>query len=390
MTESLALAAPRAASPNVAVLALALGAFAVGTSEFMISGLLGEVAADLDVPIPSAGLLITGYAGGVAVGGPLMAIATGWMDRKRQILLLLAVFVAGNLICALAPSYALLLLGRIVGAFCHGAFHGAASVVAGRLVPEGRRARAIALVTAGVMVANIIGVPLGTALGQLVDWRAAFWAVSILGALAALTLATLLPTDVGRGSGRLLTEARALLRPQVLHGLGLSFCFTVGLFCLFTYISPLLMEVSRAEAGSIPLLLVLFGAGATVGVLAGGRLADWNMRAAIAIAFSAQVVTYLAVAVFCTDLPAMVGLLFLLGVTGMLAVAPLKTLVLNGALDAPGLAATMTSSTLNLGVAVGAAVGSALLAAGAGYAALPGVGVACAAVGLGVVWLKRH
>jgi DHA1 family inner membrane transport protein len=182
-TDGLALASSRRA-----VLALSAGACAIGTSEFMISGLLRDVAADLLVPIPSAGLLISGYAAGVAVGGPLVTIAVGRLDRKLQVMVLLGLFVLGNLICAAAPSNGFLLAGRIVSAFSHGAFYGVASVVATMLVPSGQRARALALVSVGVMVANVVGVPLGTALGQVAGWRVAFWGVCGLGAVSAIAL----------------------------------------------------------------------------------------------------------------------------------------------------------------------------------------------------------
>jgi MFS transporter, DHA1 family, inner membrane transport protein len=378
-----------AASHRAAVLALALGAFAIGTSEFMISGLLREVAADLGASIPSAGLLITGYAGGVAIGGPLLTIATGGLDRRRQIMLLLAVFILGNIFCALSNSYEMLLAGRIVGAFCHGAFYGSASVAAGFLVPGNHRARAIALVSAGVMVANIVGVPVGTALGQIAGWRTAFWGVSGLGAVAALGLALMLPANIGAGRASLLAEIRALLRPHVVTGLALGLCFTIGLFSCFTYLTPLLTTVSGAAEGQIPLLLMVFGAGATAGMLGGGRLADWGLRPAIAIGFTAQIAVYGLMMALSGSLPAMWIVLFSLGAASMCVVAPIRMVVLNGAADAPGLAATMTSSAFNAGVAIGAALGAGLLGGGMTYNALPLAGIILAAIGLGIAVVRR-
>jgi MFS transporter, DHA1 family, inner membrane transport protein len=364
-------------SSRVAILALSLGAFAVGTSEFMISGLLQTVAADLAVSVPTAGFLITGYALGVVVGGPAMALLTGGLNRRTTLLLLLTIFVLGNLLCANAPSYALLLAGRVVTSFCHGAFYGLASVVGGALVASSHRARAVALVTAGVMVANVIGVPIGTAIGQALGWRSAFWVVALVGGIAATALVALLPSSVDRAGSRLLLEVRALARPRVLMGLGLCFVFTLGLFGLFSYITPMLVAVSGANAEELPILLLLFGLGSTVGVLVGGRLGDWNLMRGLIVAFAAQAITYGAILAFCQSLAAMYALMFALGAIGMVVVAPLKTIVLAAALDAPVLASTLASSALNLGVAVGAAIG-ALVVEGAGYGALPWIGLTCA------------
>jgi len=374
-----------ATSPRSSILALALGAFAIGTSEFMISGLLRDVAADLGVSIPTAGLLITGYAAGVAFGGPIMTLATGRIERKQQIILLLAVFVVGNIICALSTSYGMLLVGRIIGSFCHGAFYGSASVAAGVLAPAEYRARAVALVSAGVMVANVVGVPLGTAIGQMAGWRMSFWGVSGLGALAIGALLLMLPSGLAGRSANLRAEVSALLRPNVLRGLALALCFTIGLFVTFSYLTPLLTEVSRATPEQIPLLLMVFGAGATAGVLGGGRLADWRLRLAITLAFVAQIVAYAAMIVLSQNLAAMWFVLFALGVASMSAVAPLRVIVLSGAADAPALASTVTSSAFNLGVAIGAASGAGLLATGVSYALLPAAGIALAALGLAIV-----
>jgi len=382
MTATFADAPTAIAAPRGAVIALALGAFAIGTGEFMISGLLQNVASDLDVSIPTAGLLIAGYAGGVALGGPPMSLVTGRLRRKQQILLLLAIFVAGNVICALAHSYWVLLTGRIVTSFCHGAFYGAASVAAANLVSPAYRARALALVSAGVMVANVVGVPLGTAIGQATGWRMAFWGVAGLGGLAGLTLALVLPARLAGGRFDLVAELRAVLRPQVLAGLALSLCFTIGWFTSFSYVTPLLTSVSGATPDLIPLLLMVFGVGATAGMLIGGRLADWRLRTAMTIAFAAQLAIYAVMILLSQHLVAMWAVLFVLGVACTMAVAPLRMIVLNGAGDAPMLASTMTSSAFNLGVAIGATIGAALTSAGIGYALFPVAGMVSAAVGL--------
>jgi DHA1 family inner membrane transport protein len=235
------------------------------------------------------------------------------------------------------------------------------------------------------MVANVIGVPAGAALGQAVGWRAAFWAVSVLGATAGLSLLVLLPAKMSTDRFRIRAEIVALGRPQVLLGLALSLCFTVGLFSCFPYLTPLLITASGAQPQQIPFLLAAFGIGATIGVLGGGRLADWRLKSALAIAFCAQGAAYLSLMMLSTNLTAMWVVMLAVGIAGMSAVAPLRLFVLNGAHDAPALAATMTSSAFNLGVAMGAALGAILLQSGLGYSQLPGLGVACAAVGLALL-----
>ena len=304
------------------------------------------------MPVPSAGLLITGYAAGVTVGGPLVTILTGRLDRKLQIALLLAIFILGNLVCALSTSFAQLLIGRLITAFCHGAYSGAASIAAAAAVPSPHRARALALVSAGVMIANVVGVPAGAALGQLLGWQAAFWAVTLLGAAAAIVLLTLLPRDLGSSRSSTLSEFRALGRRQVVLGLLLSLCFACGLFTTLPYLTPMLTELAHAEPNQIPGLLMMSGVGATAGVLLGGRLADWQLLPTIAIALSAQAATYALLSLFGGSLTLMWAIVFLLGLASMLAVAPLRVVVLTGSGEAPGTSSTMTSSAFNLGVAI--------------------------------------
>jgi DHA1 family inner membrane transport protein len=378
-----------ATTQYAAIFALSLGAFAIGTSEFMISGLLQDLSADLAISIPTAGMLISGYGLGVAIGGPLTTIAISGLGRKNQVHLLLAIFILGNLVCAAAGAYGPLLFGRVISACCHGAFYGIASVIAGNLVPAGRRARAIALVSAGVMVANVFGVPLGTAVGQAFGWRTAFWGVSAIGAAATLAAFLFVPADEGRTTMKLSAEVGALIRPAVLLGLTVCLLFTTGLFCLFAYVTPLLTTVSGAAPSEIPTLLVLFGAGATVGVIGGGFLADRLGGRAIQAALAGQIAAYAGITLFCDTLAAMYVLVFVIGLVGMGAVAPLKATVLNAAFDAPALTSTLTSSALNLGVAVGSTVGALMLSHGLGYGALPLAGIVAAAAAIGVAGIQQ-
>ena len=370
---------------KLTLFALFITAFAIGTAEFVVAGLLPQVSVDLGVDIPTAGLLITVYAMGVAIGGPLMTVATARLPRKTALLLLAALFVCANLTCALSGTYVVMIAGRMLGAFAHGAFSGIASVVAASLVPEHKRASAVALVAAGVTIANVLGVPGGTALGQALGWRATFWAISVVGIFSTIAIALWVP---GGGTGKamdLRAEVRVLGRFKVLAGLLMCFLFTVGMFGLFTFIAPLLTTVSGIPTQRIPLILLLFGVGATVGVLLSGRLADWRLDLSIAAIFATQAVIHLSFVLFASNTIAIYVLMFLLGCVGMAAVAPLKTFILNASRDAPSLASTLSSSSLNLGVAVGATICSAALAWGIGYADLPWLGVACSLAGLAVI-----
>lgn len=367
--------------------ALFITAFAIGTAEFVVSGLLPQVSADFGVSIPTAGLLITGYAMGVAIGGPIMTLATARLSRKTALLLLATLFVGANLACAVSGSYIAMIAARMMGAFAHGAFYGIASVVAAGLVPEGKRASAVAMVGAGVTIANVLGVPGGTVLGQALGWRTTFWAISIVGLLSTLAIAFWVPDGSSGKAMDLRAEVRVLGRTKVLAGLLMCSLFTVGMFGLFTFVVPLLTTVSGIRSEHIPLILLLFGTGATLGVLLSGKLADWRLGISIGLIFAAQAVIHLSFVLFASNAIAAYFLMFLLGGVGMAAVAPLKTFVLNASRDAPSLASTLTSSALNFGVAVGAVICSAALSLGVGYAELPWLGVACSLAGLQIIVL---
>jgi DHA1 family inner membrane transport protein len=374
---------------SLPLFALLIAACAIGTTEFVVSGLLLQVSADLGVDIPTAGLLVTGYAMGVVIGGPIMTVLTARFSRRAALLVLVAIFIVANVFCALSTSFATTMAARIMSAFAHGAYFGIATVVATSLVPDGRRASAIALIGAGVMTANILGVPGGTALGQALGWRAAFWAISIAGVVALAAMVLWLPAGGGGKPMDIRAEVRAVGRGKVLTGLLMLFLHGVGLFGLFTFIAPLLTTVSGFPPSEVPLLLLLFGIGAIIGTILSGRLADWRLEPSIAIVFSAQVLLYVLFGLLAWAAVATYVLVILLGIVGMAAPAPLRALVINAASDAPSLAATFCSSAFNLGVAAGATFGSIVLAWGASYAQLPWLGVACSLVGLGIIALTR-
>lgn len=235
----------------LALLALALSAFAIGTTEFVIVGLLPEVARDLSVSIPSAGLLISGYALGVVIGAPALTAAASRLPRKHVLLGLMVLFVAGNLVCALAPTYGLLMVGRVIAALAHGAFFGVGSVVAADLAKPDKRARAIALMFTGLTVANVLGVPLGTLLGQHLGWRSTFWAVTVLGIAGLAGIAALLPTQPRAVEGVLRRELTAFRRPQVWLALMTTALGFGGLFASFTYIAPMMTHVAGFAPASV-------------------------------------------------------------------------------------------------------------------------------------------
>ena len=373
--------------PFLPLLTLTLATFAIGTTEFVISGLLPEISAGLGVSIPTAGLLVTGYALGVAIGGPILAILTNRLPRKTALLLLMGVFVVGHVLCAVAPDYGLLMAARFVTSFCHGAFFGIGSVVAAGMVSEDRRASAVALMWAGIAASNILGVPAGTALGYAFGWRSTFWAVTIIGVVATAAIALWLP-DTGRaGRTRLAREFKVLARPQVLLALALSVLIGAGTFAVFTYIAPLLIETTGITSNSLPLYLLLFGVGGVIGMQVGGRFADRNLMASIIGVFTALVVIYLILPfALQTPLSAMV-MMFVWGFAFYFPAAPIQIRVVNAATEAPNLASTLIQSGFNLGNAIGPFAGAAALSAGFRYATLPSLGALLALAGVAIaVW----
>lgn len=368
---------------SLPLIALAIAAFAIGTTEFLITGLLPVIAADLRVSIPTTGLLVTGYALGVVIGGPILTILANRLSRKLTLMLLMGLFVLGNLLCALAPSYWLLMGARVITAFCHAAFFGIAVVAAADLVPPNRRASAMSLVLAGVTVANIFGVPAGTALGQAMGWRSAFWAVTAIGAIAAAAIAVWLPSDVhGDERPSVAREFKVLGKSQVLLALALSFLLTAATVSVYAFIAPLLEEVTGILPETLPWYLLIFGVGGTVGILAGGRLADWKPTPSIIGIYSALVLLYLVLLVASHSPPFMALTLFFWSCIGFAAITPLQVKVVDAAERAPNLASALNQSALNLGIAVGPAIGGAALMRGVGYGSLPWIGAFVALAGL--------
>ncbi|RWB32285.1 MAG: MFS transporter [Mesorhizobium sp.] len=373
------------------LIALFIAAFAFGTTEFVIAGVLPQVADGLGVSIPTAGYLVSGYAGGIAIGGPLLTLATKTISRKALLLGLAAAFTIGQAACAVAPDFASMLLLRIAVAVAHGAYFGVAMVVAVGLVRHDQRGMAVALILSGLTVSNVIGVPAGTAIGNIWGWRATFWVMCALGVVSIAAMAALLPRKTGssRQSVSFGSEVRVLARQQVWTSLILMLMLMIGQFGLFTYITPTLLEITGLDEGLVPWVLLLNGVGATIGVFLGGRLADWKLMPSLITMLFMQAVT---LAVIYAVSPYPVPMVVAITVWGGLSFAigtPIQTRILTWTADASNLASSLIPAGFNVGIALAASLGAAMLNAGYGYRSLPVVGAMAMLVAVAVA-LASH
>ncbi|MCM2418014.1 MFS transporter [Streptomyces sp. RKAG293] len=366
----------------LALLALAIGAFGIGTTEFVIMGLLPEVAADYGVSIPTAGFLVTGYALGVVLGAPLMTVLGTRISRKRMLMLLMGLFIAGNVISAVAPVFGVMLAGRIVASLAHGAFFGIGAVVAAGLVAPAKKAGAIAMMFTGLTVANVVGVPLGTLVGQNFGWRTTFFVVAGLGVLGLLGIAKLLPEQPRPEGVRLRHEVAAFRNVQVLLAMAMTVLGFGGVFAAITYITPMMTDVAGFADTSVTWLLVLFGLGMVGGNLIGGRYADRRLMPMLYVTLgSLAVVLTLFTFTAHNKITAAVTIL-LIGALGFATVPPLQKRVLDQAAGAPTLASAVNIGAFNLGNALAAWLGGIVIASGLGYTAPNWVGGALAAAAL--------
>lgn len=388
---------PRAVETmSLPLIALFLAAFAFGTAEFVIAGILPDVARGLGVTIPVAGYLISFYAIGIAIGGPLLAVATKKLTRKVLILLLGSVFVVGQVLCAIAPTFELLMLARILVSVVHGAYFGIAAIVAVSIVAPEKRGFAVALILSGLTVSNILGVPGGTAIGNAFDWRATFWAVGAIGLVATLAVAFFLPRNVASAttSGSFMREFRVLGRPPIITCLAITVLVMIGQYSLFTYVAPLLTEVTGLDEGLVPWLLLLYGVGSTVGVFIGGRLADWRLMPSLITILALQAVMFTAM-YFVSPYPMLMAVTTIIwGGVNFAFGSPVQSRVLAWAADAPNLVSALIPTGFNVGIAIGAILGAALIDAGFGYGVLPLIGAACSALSaaialLSAIWDRR-
>ncbi|MFB6626277.1 MFS transporter [Streptomyces sp. NPDC056374] len=368
----------------LALLALAVGAFGIGTTEFVIMGLLPEIAADYGVSIPAAGLLVTGYALGVVVGAPLLTVFGAKVSRKRMLMLLMGLFVLGNLLSALAPNLGVMLTGRVVASLAHGSFFGIGSVVAAELVAPEKKASAIATMFTGLTVANIVGVPLGTFIGQALGWRTTFAIVAALGVVGLLGIAKLVPAMPRPEGARLRGELKAFRNPQVLLAMAMTVLGFGGVFAAITYIAPMMTHVAGYADGSVTWLLVLFGIGMFLGNLLGGRFADRALMPMLYVALGGLAVVLALFTVTAHNKVLAAIAIFLVGALGFATVPPLQKRVLDQAHGAPTLASAVNIGAFNLGNALAAWLGGLVIAAGLGYTAPNWVGAALAGAALGL------
>ncbi|MDT7583841.1 MAG: transporter, family, inner rane transport protein [Pseudonocardiales bacterium] len=369
----------------IGLLALALGGFGIGLTEFGIMGLLPQVAADFGVSEPVAGYLISGYALSVAVGGIALTAAITRFDRKKVLLALMVLFIAGNLISALAPTYSVLMVGRIVAALCHGAFFGVGSVVAADMVAPNKRAGAIALMFTGLTVANVLGVPLGTLLGQQLGWRSTFWAITIIGIVALAGIRLLVPPTPAPAETSLRTELGAFRRPQVWISAAVTVLGFGGMFGGFTYIAFTLTEVSGFATTSVPWLLVLFGAGMFVGNFVGGKLADWALNTSLMVILALLTVVLVVFALTAQSKVMTIVSLLLMGAVGFASVAGLQLRIMGYAEDAPTMASGANIAAFNIGNALGAWLSGLAIGAGFGFVSPLWVGAGVTVAGLVVL-----
>jgi len=374
---------------SAALFALAVGAFAIGTTEFTPMGLLPVIADGVQVSIPTAGMLVSAYAVGVMLGAPVMTLLFSRFGKRAALMGLIVLFTVGNLLSAFAPSYATLLLSRLVTSLNHGAFFGIGAVVAASVVPRDKQASAIAAMFMGLTIANIGGVPAATWIGQQVGWRLAFGGTAMLGLLTIAALWLALPKGEPGTRPDVRRELKVLARPEVLLAMGTTVLGAGAMFALYTYVAPVLAEITHASPGFVAFALVLIGIGFTLGNMLGGKLADWSLDGATKIILVLlAIIMALLPLVMTTHLGAAIGLV-VWGAAAFGVVPPVQMRVMQAAAQAPGLASSVNVGAFNLGNALGAALGGFVIGQGLGYAAVPLVGAALAAGGLGLVWLGK-
>lgn len=373
------------------LIALALGAFGIGLTEFVIMGLLPEVAADFAVSEAAAGWLISGYALSVVVGALGLTAATVRLPRKPVLAGLLVLFIIGNTLTAVAATYEVAMLGRVIAALCHGAFFGIGSVVAADLVPANKKAGAIAIMFTGLTAANVLGVPFGTFLGQQAGWRSTFWAISGIGVIALIGILALVPVLKQAAEAiSLRSELGAFKSRQVWLSLGVTVLGYGGMFGAFTYIAYTLTEVSGFNSHTVPWLLVLFGAGLFAGNWLGGRMADKNIDRTLLIFIGALLVVLIAFGALATSQVATIVALFLMGGFGFGTVPGLQSRIMRYAGSAPTLASGANIGAFNVGNALGAWAGGMGIAAGLGYTSPIWIGAAITVAALLLMLLAMN
>ncbi len=365
------------------LIALAMGGFGIGLTEFVILGLLPEVSADFQVTESVAGYLISGYALSVAIGAIVLTAAVTRFERKRVLLSLMVLFIIGNLMSALAPTYEVMMGGRVVAALCHGAFFGIGSVVAADMVAPNKRAGAIAMMFAGLTIANVLGVPFGTFVGQQFGWRSTFGTITGIGVVALIGIALLVPTTpASTSNGGLRGELGAFRNKQVWLSIVITILGFGGMFGAFTYIAFTLTEVTGFASTSVPWLLVLLGSGLFVGNFLGAKAADRSLTKALVWILALLSVALVVFAATAGNKTSTMISLFLMGAFGFATVPGLQMRIMNYASSAPTMASGANIAAFNVGNALGAWLGGVTIAAGLGFTSPLWVGAAMTALGL--------
>ena len=379
---------------NFPLLALAVGAFAIGTTEFSPMGFLPEIAQGLSISIPQAGMLVTAYAVGVMIGAPMMTLWFGKYSRRKALILLMGIFTIGNIFAAVAPSYLGLMAARVITSLNHGAFFGIGSVVAASLVPKEKQASAVATMFMGLTIANIGGVPLATWFGQNLGWRTAFATIASLGVVTMLSLYKALPPLKSTEATNVKQEIQVLMRPRVLMALLTTVMGSGAMFSLYTYIAPSLKTFTHASATMITVMLVLIGIGFSIGNHLGGKFADRSIDKTLIGFLGVLIAVMVAFPVLATTSIGAGVALVIWGAAAFGIVPPLQMRVMSVAHEAAGLASSVNIGAFNLGNAVGAAAGGLVLSLNLGYGAVTMVGAVMAALSLGLVfwqmsWVKK-
>ncbi|WP_406273338.1 MFS transporter [Nocardia sp. NBC_00881] len=369
----------------VAIYVLGLSIFAQGTSELMLAGLLTEMAGDLGVSVPQAGLLISAFALGMLVGAPVLAVATLRWSRRTALLAFLAVFAATHVVAALTSDYRILFTTRVIGAFVYAGFWAVAATTAISLVPATARGKAMSIVAGGLTIATVIGLPAGTVIGQHLGWRAAFWAVALLSAAAMFGVLVKIPGGRPATAPRMRKELRTMVRPQLWLSYGTTALATGALLVSFAYLGALLSDTTRLADGWIPVVLAIYGLGAFVGIVAGGRTADAHPLTSLYVGIAGVVVTSALLALTAQYAVPVVLLSFLLGAFGFGINPTLNSRVFTLAGDAPTLAAATNISSFNVGITAGPWLGGLAIGAGLGYASVAWIGAALGVAALGTV-----
>jgi len=373
----------------IALFALAIGAFGIGLTEFVIAGILPQIATEFDISIPSAGLMATSYALGVFIGAPLMTVLGSRMPRKAMLITLAIIFTLGNVVTAVAPTLAVAVTGRVITSFNHGAFFGIGSIIAASLVAPGRQASAIAFMFSGLTLANLVGVPVGTWLAQTFSWRVVFWGIAGIGLITITSIALLVPHLAKGKVIALRTELRAFFDPQVVLVMGITVFGPAAFFTSITYIAPMMIEEAGFSASGVAWLMVLFGLGLAVGNWVGGRFADRSLFGTLFVTLAAQGIVLL---IFWAGIenPVIAGAsVFLMAAFGFATVSPIQKLVMDRASNAgaPTMAASVNIGMFNLGNALGAWAGGATIAAGFGLVSPNWAGAILSFIALGLAFI---